>query len=226
MAETSSVGYVYVLSNKSHLLPQPKLKIGMTTDVSSRLKSLYTTSVPDPFDIEYLLKFDNGEYTRVEKLIHLIFAPQRYRDDREFFIISFDQIRALIDLLKLCGVEEVDPSEYRQSRPASVQKNVISSNNTISKGHKDWFERLLETLLKNDDRERKQKMKQTQKKSYLAPKSLSQIITGLGEKINDFKRAIDVQDNSSVNKYCCSLLYIVDDPYSKAFVKLIKYHYQ
>ena len=52
MAKDNHIGIVYVLSNRA----MPGLvKIGMTTrpELDTRLKELYTTGVPVPFDVEY-----------------------------------------------------------------------------------------------------------------------------------------------------------------------------
>ena len=51
MSKDHSTGIVYVLSNRA----MPGLvKIGMTTrkELDTRLKELYTTGVPIPFDVE------------------------------------------------------------------------------------------------------------------------------------------------------------------------------
>ncbi len=52
MIKYNNTGIVYVLSNRA----MPGLvKIGMTTrpELDARLKELYTTGVPVPFDVEY-----------------------------------------------------------------------------------------------------------------------------------------------------------------------------
>ena len=53
----NNIGIVYVLSNR--VMPG-LVKIGMTTrcEIDSRLKELYTTGVPVPFDVEYACEVD------------------------------------------------------------------------------------------------------------------------------------------------------------------------
>jgi hypothetical protein len=73
---------VYVLSNPA----MPGLhKIGMTDkdDLTVRMKELYTTGVPLPFDCVYAcIVEDNAE---TEKAVHSKFAKQRVNPRREFF---------------------------------------------------------------------------------------------------------------------------------------------
>ncbi|MDR1067628.1 MAG: GIY-YIG nuclease family protein [Clostridiales Family XIII bacterium] len=73
---------VYILSNAA--MPG-LLKIGLTDkdDLSIRMKELYTTGVPVPFDCVYAcIAEDNA---KVEKAMHDKFAKQRLNPRREFF---------------------------------------------------------------------------------------------------------------------------------------------
>jgi hypothetical protein len=222
MSDIPTVGYVYIINNPS--FRENLRKIGMTTEVPDRMSSLFTTGVPEPFTIEYLLKFYNNEHRTVETCIHRIFGPQRNNSRREFFNITLDQAAAIVELLTIVGVELVDPSEYNQQRTTSRITNHSRSN--ISQENKEWFMQLLETLIDTDDRERVQNMSQGQQKGYLRNNSLNGIIVGLGENLDGFKRAVDELDNTTVTDYCNSLLQGVANSYSRAFIRLIKYHYQ
>lgn len=224
MSDIPNVGYVYIITNPS--FRENLRKIGVTTEVPSRMTSLFTTGVPDPFVIEYLLKFHNNEHNTVETCIHGVFGPQRNNDRREFFNITRSQATALVRLLTTVGVELVDPSEYDQSQTTSTQSNVNRSNIHISQEDKEWFTHTFEALKSTDDRVRVQTMSQTQQKGYLRNGSLIQIIQGLGHNLDDFKRAVDELDNTSVTQYCNSLLQDVTNSFSRAFLRLIKYHYQ
>ena len=221
MSDVPTVGYVYFITNPSYR--ENIYKVGMTTEVPNRMSSLFTTGVPEPFIIKYLVKFRNNEYTRVESYIHRIFGPQRINGRREFFNITEDQVSAIVELIKDKG-ELVDPSEYNQLQVTSRRKKrrII----IISQGDKVWFVELLDSLIETDDRERVQTMSQDQQNAYTRDSTLNEIIVGLGDNLDDFKRAIDKLDNTSVTNYCNSLLVEIKNTYSRAFVNLIKYHYQ
>jgi len=74
------------------------VKIGMTSreDLDDRLKELYTTGVPVPFECVYACKV--GRFQELEKALHEAFEPQRVNANREFFRIKPSQA---IGILKL-----------------------------------------------------------------------------------------------------------------------------
>jgi hypothetical protein len=93
---TANYGIVYVLSN----LAMPDLvKIGMTNrdNVDARLKELFTTSVPVPFECEFACKVT--DCVRVEKALHIAFNPYKIHAQREFFKINPEQVIAILKLL-------------------------------------------------------------------------------------------------------------------------------
>jgi T5orf172 domain. len=94
--KTTNYGIVYVLTNPA----MPGLvKIGMTNreSVDARLKELFNTSVPVPFECEYACKVEHSE--KVEKALHLAFHPYRIHAQREFFKINPEQAIAILQLL-------------------------------------------------------------------------------------------------------------------------------
>lgn len=94
--KTTNYGIVYVLTNPA----MPGLvKIGMTNreSVDARLKELFNTSVPVPFECEYACKVESSE--KVEKALHLAFHPYRIHAQREFFKINPEQAIAILQLL-------------------------------------------------------------------------------------------------------------------------------
>ena len=94
--KTTNYGIVYVLTNPA----MPGLvKIGMTNreSVDARLKELFNTSVPVPFECAYACKVENSE--KVEKALHLAFHPYRIHAQREFFKINPEQAIAILSLL-------------------------------------------------------------------------------------------------------------------------------
>jgi T5orf172 domain len=87
---------IYVLTNAA----MPGLiKIGITKsgDVSDRVKQLDTTSMPLPFECFYAAEVVDAD--RVEKAIHEAFGDHRVRKNREFFKLSPDKPKAIIELL-------------------------------------------------------------------------------------------------------------------------------
>jgi hypothetical protein len=90
-------GIVYVLTNPA--MPG-MVKIGMCTNIDERLKTLFTTNVPLPFDPVCACKVDDRR--KVEKALQEAFEPDRVHPKREFY--SIDPKRA-IGLLKLLGTD-------------------------------------------------------------------------------------------------------------------------
>lgn len=87
----SEYGIVYVLTNEC----MPGLvKIGMTSrkEMETRMKELYTTGVPMPFECKYACKVKLENMVDLENALHAAFAPQRVNDNREFFRINPEQV--------------------------------------------------------------------------------------------------------------------------------------
>ena len=70
-------GIVYLLTNP--VMPG-LVKIGMTTqeDIDKRMKELYTTGVPVPFECQFACKVKKGDCAKIEKALHTAFAPHFY----------------------------------------------------------------------------------------------------------------------------------------------------
>lgn len=90
-------GIVYVLSNR--VMPG-LVKIGMTTrsEIDARLRELYTTGVPVPFDVEYACEVNASDCARIERALHTAFEPQRINANPEFFQIKKEQAIAILEL--------------------------------------------------------------------------------------------------------------------------------
>jgi hypothetical protein len=88
---------VYVLTNAE----MPGLvKIGITNgEIAERVKQLDNTSVPVPFECFYAAEV--ADAARVERAIHEAFDDHRVRKSREFFRLSPDKPKAIIELLCL-----------------------------------------------------------------------------------------------------------------------------
>lgn len=89
-------GWVYVLTN-----PEMKgiVKIGQTqSSVEERAKQLYTTGVPQPYQIFYQCFFQNCE--QAEKQVHEFLKKYRVKEnnaDREFFRVSPEMAMQVVD---------------------------------------------------------------------------------------------------------------------------------
>lgn len=89
---------VYVLTNPA----MPGLiKIGKTMqqEIENRMKQLYGTGVPVPFDCAFACQVKDA--TEVEKALHFAFGNTRINPNREFFKIEPERVIALLKLLKV-----------------------------------------------------------------------------------------------------------------------------
>lgn len=96
---------IYILINEA--MPG-YVKIGRTTNLEQRIRSLDTTSVPLPFECFYACTVSRADF--VEKQLHDAFLDHRVRSSREFFEISPERV---VSALKLAEIENVTPkSDY------------------------------------------------------------------------------------------------------------------
>lgn len=92
---------VYVLTNPA----MPGLvKIGKTTqmEVETRMKQLFGTGVPVPFDCAFACQVKDAH--EVEKALHFAFGNVRINPNREFFKIESERIIVMLKLLKVDDV--------------------------------------------------------------------------------------------------------------------------
>lgn len=90
---------VYVLINEA--MPG-YTKVGITTNLEQRIKSLDNTSVPLPFEVFYAATVKDSKF--VERQIFEAFMDKRVRSSREFFEISPEQAVAIIKLVEIKNV--------------------------------------------------------------------------------------------------------------------------
>jgi hypothetical protein len=123
---------VYILTNP--VMPGV-VKIGKTDreEVRSRVRELFTTGVPVPFDCVYACVVENNE--EVEKLLHKKFAAERINPRREFFWLdTADAVAAL----KPCELFDATPEvrtdadslireEEKNARWNARQKTIVKS---------------------------------------------------------------------------------------------------
>ncbi len=105
MAKDKEKGIVYVLTNPA----MPGLvKIGMTSrlDIDARMKELYSTGVPVPFECAYACEVKSSDCVKIEKALHKAFDPNRINANREFFSINPAQAIAILELFNRIDVTE------------------------------------------------------------------------------------------------------------------------
>jgi len=112
-------GYVYVFSNKWFT---GLYKIGCTKNVSNRRSTLGKTSVPDDFDVVFILEVEN--YKNAEKIIHKMLELFRYDPQREFFRAAKSDIKkVLITVAKSMNGVVYQGTKRNQVYP-SIKKNI------------------------------------------------------------------------------------------------------
>lgn len=94
---------VYILINEAM---EGYVKIGKTTNLEQRMRSLDNTSVPLPFECVYAAIVKDSDF--VERQLHDAFSDFRVRDNREFFKVSEARVAAA---LKLAELEDVTPGQ-------------------------------------------------------------------------------------------------------------------
>ena len=121
-------GIVYLLTNP--VMPG-LVKIGMTTqeDIDKRMKELYTTGVPVPFECQFACKVKKGDCAKIEKALHMAFAPQRINANREFFRIQVEQAKAILELFHHTDVteevsDEIENDLTDDDKAASVKAQI------------------------------------------------------------------------------------------------------
>jgi T5orf172 domain len=95
------VDIVYILTNEA----MPGLiKIGCTNvELASRIKQLYTTGVPLPFELFYACEVKEG--LSVEGKLHDAFGDHRISKSREFFRLAPERAKAALSLAELREVK-------------------------------------------------------------------------------------------------------------------------
>lgn len=125
---TKEPGYVYILTNPS--FREDWVKIGKTTDMVKRLKSLNTTALPLPFKVYATIK--TCKYEELEKIIHKQIdrlTDLRINQSREFFNVHpaqaldifLDQATALED----AEVVKYENGKLRQMYPIQEKSKEV-----------------------------------------------------------------------------------------------------
>ncbi len=110
-------GFVYILRNEA--MPG-LLKIGYSVKVpTERVEELFTTGVPEPFELAYYCLVENAD--KLEPEIHHHLSAYRHRGNREFFRIELEV--AIQSITNLCKPEHEWPKSQLQSVLPPVASN-------------------------------------------------------------------------------------------------------
>ena len=82
------------------------VKVGRTSDLETRMRALYNSSTPVPFECFYACEVEDSE--EAERRIHNAFGDNRVNLKREFFRINPERIR---EVLKLIEKKDITPNE-------------------------------------------------------------------------------------------------------------------
>lgn len=106
MATDNDGDVIYCLENPA--LRDGIVKIGRTGNLEARLKDLYSTGVPLPFECALALKVKDAKVA--ESLLHEAFGGEKCRMNprREFFWVDVERVKAA---MRLTGGEDVTPNK-------------------------------------------------------------------------------------------------------------------
>lgn len=126
--DKSKLGIVYVLSNPA----MPGIvKIGRSDqkDLKQRLRSLFNTSVPLPFKVEFACYVEKADTKNLEAALHSAFADKRVHEKREFFRVQKEQV---IPILQFCNKGEATKHVSHQlstlDESAEAESSLVSED--------------------------------------------------------------------------------------------------
>ena len=122
---------VYILTNESM---SDIIKIGITDNLSRRLRELDNTSTPLPFECFYAVEVDDAR--AIESLLHEAFDDKRIRQNREFFNCTPEQAKSALRIGEKMGGIEVTPKEVVFE---TEQDKQALNNAKKRKGRVDYF---------------------------------------------------------------------------------------
>jgi len=103
------------------------VKIGISsggeTGLIKRIRGLYSTNVPLQFKLEYAVRVENAR--TIEGKIKLAFKEHRRNPNREFYKISPESAKSILEIAQIGGGEELRPDEIKKISNAEVPKNEL-----------------------------------------------------------------------------------------------------
>lgn len=116
MEDANDYGVVYVLTNP--VMPG-LVKIGMTKrgDVGKRMRELYKTGVPVPFECEYACKVNHNVCHEIEQALHKVFEKKRINDSREFFKVAPEKVIPILQVFSKGEITVEIREQIHKRRP-------------------------------------------------------------------------------------------------------------
>ena len=125
MAEQTSIGHVYVISNIGSF-GKNVYKIGMTRRLEplDRVRELGDASVPFVFDVHAMIYSDNAP--NLENNLHKVFDDRRVNmvnNRKEFFKVTLEEIKTKV-LEMSPDADFIETAEAREYRESQALKNA------------------------------------------------------------------------------------------------------
>lgn len=115
-------GFIYVAENSSMA---DLLKIGHTEKIpTARLDELFTTGVPEPFEIAYYALVQDSK--KSEKAVHQLLNRYRHKANREFFAIG---VSAAVRAIQVIEPPEHEWQNFDRSRLESSKTGLRKASN-------------------------------------------------------------------------------------------------
>ena len=150
-------GFIYVMSNPSFKDGRVKIGISKQDPTSKRVEELYSTGVPEPFNVEYYAFVEN--YEAAEKIFHSSLDNKRPNKTREFFTCSVPEAIVVIRNYAKIKYEEVlyrSPEQIRQAEREKKRKENIERARIEKEQGRIRIQR------EKEDKERRERIKEEQ----------------------------------------------------------------
>ena len=140
-SHASNFGIVYLLVNEC----MPGIvKIGKTSraNLKARMRELFTTGVPIPFECAYACAVASDHLDYVERAFHQAFAPNRVHPGREFFRISPEQAIPIMKVLNKLSDEDAT-SEVQTAINSVLKTEDVTALEKLKKSRRpslDFFQ--------------------------------------------------------------------------------------
>ena len=145
---------VYVLTNPA----MPGIvKIGTTDkyDVQVRMKELYTTGVPFPFECVIARQLEEREAVSIESALHTAFGPSRVNPSREFFEIDPEQVEAVLGVMpgvdvtpgfseQIAGLQPDDSLAVEEYKRSQNRANEADFLRALKESERAVYEKVLD----------------------------------------------------------------------------------
>lgn len=185
------IQFIYFITNPALHTEEgePLWKIGITNNILQRMRSLYSTGVPSPFQVQYALGFTEGVGSQVERLLHSILEDYRWNPSREFFSIHSDRIQHIVSLLVVMGAQSINVNELEDNLTTTIP--ITNDENRI------WLkEKILWCIdFYNSRGVDTRATSENQRAGYVSNACLGRQINALGDNFDEFKQLLDINMN-------------------------------